>query len=156
MHLSANLSLGECTRSDIAARAGLDNTPPLDAIKNLRRLAVTVFEPMRAQFGPLFVSSGYRSPELNLLVPGSAASSAHCFGCALDLRPLSRTVRLRDMIAWLAAGPIPFDQAIYEFGAWIHVGIEKPPHAGPRRMVLMKFAGEPYRVFDGRDKRTHA
>ncbi len=37
--LSAHFSLEELTASEIAARAGIDNTPSAEAVRNLARLA---------------------------------------------------------------------------------------------------------------------
>jgi len=39
MMLSAHFSLEELTASEIAARAGIDNTPSAEAVRNLARLA---------------------------------------------------------------------------------------------------------------------
>src|SRR5437667_5283176 len=39
MMLSKHFSLEELTASEVAARAGIDNTPPAEAIRNLVRLA---------------------------------------------------------------------------------------------------------------------
>lgn len=148
--LSPHLSLEEAYRSDIAARAGIDNRPSNGALIQLELLAQTVFEPLRAEFGPLIVTSGYRSPALNALVPGSSTTSAHVFGCALDLKPTAPGIKLSSVILWLRGSSVPFDQAIYEYAAWVHVGIKKPRHTTPRRQCLMKFAGAGYQAFDPR------
>ena len=39
MMLSKHLSLEELTASEVAARAGIDNTPPAEAMRNLARFA---------------------------------------------------------------------------------------------------------------------
>ena len=39
MMLSAHFSLEELTASEVAARAGIDNTPSAEAVRNLARLA---------------------------------------------------------------------------------------------------------------------
>ena len=47
-----------------------------------------VLEPLRAAAGPLYVTSGFRSPEVNEAVGGAggaACTSYHCKGMAFDL-----------------------------------------------------------------------
>jgi hypothetical protein len=72
MKLSKNLSLAEVTKSNTAKRLGIDNTPDDWATENLRKIAEHVFQPLRDAFKcPIYVSSGYRSPELNAAIGGS-------------------------------------------------------------------------------------
>jgi zinc D-Ala-D-Ala carboxypeptidase len=84
MRLSENFSLEELTASETAARKGIDNTPSEEVINNLKRLAAALQE-VRALLNhrAILVSSGYRSPELNQAVGGSATSD-HCKGFAAD------------------------------------------------------------------------
>ena len=85
MKLSKNLSLAEVTKSTTAKRLGIDNTPDDWVTENLKKVAEHVFQPLRDHFGrPIFVSSGYRSPELNVAIGGSKRSQ-HVEGRALDL-----------------------------------------------------------------------
>ena len=58
--LSPFFSLDEMTRSQTALRLGLDNTPPAEAIAELRRLCANLLEPARLLLGvPLHVDGGY-------------------------------------------------------------------------------------------------
>lgn len=91
---------------------------------NLVRLAVDLLEPARAIVGPLRVNSGYRCPGLNAAIGGSR-TSAHMDGLAADVFPLD--MDLRDAFERLAQSGIAFDQLIFEFGRWIHIGA---PHHG--------------------------
>ena len=60
--------------------------PPDGVLLNLRRLVGDVLDPLRRALGcPLTVSSGYRCPELNVIVQG-ADKSAHIAGRAADLK----------------------------------------------------------------------
>ena len=79
--LSKNLSLGECLRSETAKRLGIKNEPHDDwVVENLRAIAEDVFQPLRDGLGvPLYVSSGYRSPDLNTAI-GGAKRSQHMEG----------------------------------------------------------------------------
>ena len=65
MQLSKHFTLEEMTRSMVAARKGIDNTPGAGEIKNLGDLCYEILEPVRAHFDkPIMVSSGYRSEAL--------------------------------------------------------------------------------------------
>ena len=65
MQLSKHFTLEEMTRSMVAARKGIDNTPGSGEIKNLGNLCYEVLEPVRAHFDkPISISSGYRSEAL--------------------------------------------------------------------------------------------
>jgi len=127
MKLSKNLSLKECLRSDTAKRLGVTNQPHEDwVIENLRAVAEHVFQPVRDGIGvPVFVSSGYRSPELNKAIGGSVRSQ-HMEGRALDLDAdvLGGTSNC-DIFNYIKNN-LEFDQLIWEFGDdsnpdWVHV-----------------------------------
>lgn len=127
MKLSKNLSLKECLRSDTAKRLGITNQPHEDwVIENLRAVAEHVFQPVRDGIGvPVFVSSGYRSPELNKAIGGSVRSQ-HMEGRALDLDAdvLGGTSNC-DIFNYIKNN-LEFDQLIWEFGDdsnpdWVHV-----------------------------------
>lgn len=85
MKLSKNLSLAEVTKSITAKRLGIDNTPDEWVKENLKQIAEHVFQPLRNHFRrPIYVSSGYRSADLNTAIGGSKRSQ-HVEGRALDL-----------------------------------------------------------------------
>lgn len=125
MQLSEHFSLEELIASEVAARQGIDNTPPPDIIANLRELARGL-ELVRNSLGnlPIHVSSGYRCPELNARV-GGARNSAHLSGLAADIvcpqfgSPL-------DVCLLIASRHIATDQIIHEFGSWCHVAFAAP------------------------------
>lgn len=131
MKLSENLSLSEVTKSQTAIRNGIDNRPSLHHQDNLMILANTVFQPLRDWYGkPITVSSGYRSPELNKAIGGSATSQ-HSKGEALDLDTVSDNAKLFRYIK----DNLPFDQLIWEFGddnnpAWVHVSYSQHGNRG--------------------------
>ena len=84
MKLSKNLTLKECIRSKTADRLGIDNTPDEWVTENLKKVAEHIFQPLRDHFGvPVYVSSGYRGPELNRAI-GGAKRSQHMEGRTLD------------------------------------------------------------------------
>lgn len=135
MKLSDHFTLAEFTLSQAAARLGLDNAPPPEAVAELRRLCETVLQPLRASLGrPIVVSSGYRAPQVNAAV-GGAEGSDHLAGRAADIIVPGLTVE--QVCARIATLRLPFRQLIDEFGpaGWTHVSIE-PPGRAPRRQML--------------------
>lgn len=118
MQLSPHFTLAEMTFSQTAARRGIPNDPPPSVVAALKTLCSEVLEPVRVHFDrPVRVSSGYRSPELNLAIGGSR-SSQHCLGEAADITVPG--VHVLDLAQWIQRN-LRFDQLIYEFGRWVHV-----------------------------------
>ncbi|MDQ2150055.1 D-Ala-D-Ala carboxypeptidase family metallohydrolase [Alcaligenaceae bacterium C4P045] len=124
MRLSPNFTLAEFTRSDTASKAGVDNSPDEEHLRNLQRLAATL-ERVRTLLGdrPLLISSGYRSPALNALVGGSRTSD-HSNGLAADFT-CPKFGDVAEVCRAIVASDIPFDQIIFEQGAapWVHLGV---------------------------------
>ncbi len=126
MNLSKNLTLAEVTKSTTAKRLGIDNTPDEWTTENLRQVAINVFQPLRSAFGtPIYVSSGYRSAELNTAIGGSRRSQ-HVEGRALDLdADVYGGCTNSQIFNWIKEN-LEFDQLIWEFGDddnpdWVHV-----------------------------------
>ena len=123
MKLSANFSLSELTKSETATRNGISNVPSALVIEKLQDLVTNILQPLRAKFGTVIVTSGYRSPEVNKSVGGSTTSH-HCFGYAADFEVLGMdnkelAVYIRDNLT--------YTQLILEFytdgqpeSGWVH------------------------------------
>lgn len=121
MNLSPHFTLAEMTVSQAASRKGIPNVPNAEAIKALTLLCEKVLEPVRQHYGrPVVITSGYRSPRVNVAVGGSA-TSAHCKGEAADFTVPG--VSNLAVCRWIERN-LNYDQLIYEFGegGWIHVG----------------------------------
>ena len=126
MQLSKNLTLAECTKSTTASRLGIENKPDDWEIENLKAIAECVFQPLRDAFGcPIYVSSGYRSKELNRAIGGSIRSQ-HIQGRALDLdADVFGRCTNSQIFNWIREN-LEFDQMVWEFGDsdnpdWVHV-----------------------------------
>ena len=123
--ISAHISDKEGVYSITAMRRGIDNTPELEELNNMKLLAEKIFEPLREWVGcPIRVNSFYRSPELNKAIGGSTTSQ-HCKGQAMDIDDTSCHKTNAEMYAWIKEN-LDFDQMIWEFGnddnpAWVHV-----------------------------------
>tara|TARA_R100000388_G_scaffold74619_1_gene54057 strand:+ start:4886 stop:5356 length:471 start_codon:yes stop_codon:yes gene_type:complete len=124
--LSKNLSLAEATKSLTAKRLGIDNTPDDWVTENLRQVAINIFQPVRDAFrNPIYVSSGYRSADLNTAIGGSKRSQ-HVEGRALDLDADVYGGCTNSQIFNYIKENLEFDQLIWEFGDesnpdWVHV-----------------------------------
>lgn len=122
---------------------GLRNSPDRQQKANLALLAADVLEPMRTKFGPLRITSGYRSPAVNSAVGGSSSSS-HMDGRAADLYSMSgNTAAL--MAAWLYRQPqLPLRQVIVENHTG-HLHVEMQPKGEPfKRQFLSTDDGNTY------------
>jgi hypothetical protein len=125
MLISAHISLSEATYSRTAESAGIKNLPNLEELKNMRMLAMRVFEPLREHFNaPIRVNSFFRSLELNRKVGGSGTSQ-HCRGQAMDISSMKPSYSNADLFNYIR-DHLVFDQLIWEFGNdenpdWVHV-----------------------------------
>ena len=128
MRLSENLDLSEMIKSDTAIRHGIKNYPTDGHLGNMIMWAENIFQPIRDYFGePIFISSGYRSRELNNLISGSLQSQ-HCVGQAGDIDQDHRmtTVSNADVFNFIL-NYLDYDQLILEYPdeydnpSWVHV-----------------------------------
>jgi zinc D-Ala-D-Ala carboxypeptidase len=124
MQLSKNFSLKELTKSDYATRHSIDNTPSSLVTNNLKLLATNVLQPIRDNFGIVIVSSGYRSPQLNVAIGGSK-NSDHVLGLAADIEIPNIS---NYMLAKWCEHNLKFKQLILEFytpgdpsSGWVHI-----------------------------------
>ncbi len=124
MQLSPHFSLHEATTSQTATRKGWNNLPDDATLANMI-VAADRLEKVRALFGgaPVFVSSWYRSPQLNRTV-GGAKTSDHMTGFAIDFKVSGVTVAAA--VEKIKKSGIKFDQLINEYGQWVHISF------GPR------------------------
>jgi len=142
MRLSKNFVLSEITRSNTARRLGISNEPSKEHLANMQVLITELIQPMRDALGPIRISSGYRSPQLNRAIGGSKKSQ-HCKGQALDLQFWKDGQMCNEEIyRWVLKSGVKFDQMINEFDfAWIHISLKEGKN---RNMVL-----EAYKDKDG-------
>lgn len=137
MYLSRHFTLREFLSSQTAARRGIPNIPTEVEVANMRELCEFVLEPVRAKFGPVIISSGFRSHKLNKAV-GGVPTSQHTTGEAADIEVPGVP---NDVIARWIADKLDFDQVIREFpvpgdpmSGWVHVSYRN--REDNRRSVL--------------------
>lgn len=137
MKLSSHFSLSELTRSQTAARKGIDNNPSLEQLINLVYVA-NVLEQVRALFDkPVFISSGFRCSELNRAI-GGATKSDHIEGLAADF--IVSGVSNSEVFEAIRSSDIQYSKLINEFPksgrGWIHLSIHKFAEAGKQSNLL--------------------
>jgi len=137
MRLSKNFVLSEITQSNTANRLGIDNEPTKKDLENIQRIITNILQPMRNHLGPIRISSGYRSKELNRAIGGSNKSQ-HSKGEALDIQFWKDSKMCnKEIYNWIIENAIEFDQMINEFDfSWIHISLKK---SNNRREVLEAF-----------------
>ena len=127
MKLTANISLDELIKSQVAERKGINNNPSPMQIENLKALAVNILQPIRSQFDkPLIISSGFRCAQLNIEI-GSSVHSEHCAynkSAAADFEISG--VDNKELAEWIKSN-LEWNQLILEFyregepsSGWVH------------------------------------
>lgn len=134
-------TIAELTKSATADARGIDNTPPPEVRVKLSNLIHNLLDPIRERWGaPIYVNSGFRCPQLNMIMPGASPTSQHMKGEAADITAgsVEKNRRLFELIKAMAAeGVISFDQLIDEQGlSWIHVSHKAG--GGNRGQILKK------------------
>ena len=132
--LTPHFTLEEFTFSQTAARKGIDNTPHEGILDNLCILANGMEDVRNLLNAPIYVSSGYRCPELNDLL-GSKRTSQHTQGLACDFTSNaygSPQIIFADIIS----SDIRYDQLILEFDRWIHISFVEDGGT-PRKQALI-------------------
>jgi zinc D-Ala-D-Ala carboxypeptidase len=128
MKVGNHFTLEEFTYSTTALRKSIDNTPGPDELKSMEALCKYVLDPIHdGLHKAVYISSGYRCPELNELV-GGAHGSQHVKGQAADISVFGMSTE--DLFQWIIRSGIAYDQIIQEFDKWIHIsfnpsGIER-------------------------------
>lgn len=124
MRLSKDFTLQELTVSSTATKHGISNIPNQDQITNLILLCQFILQPIKEHFNkPVIINSGYRSPELCLLV-NSTVTSQHTKGQAADFE--INGISNKELADWIVAN-LDYDQCILEFwnkeepnSGWVH------------------------------------
>lgn len=122
--LTEHFSYNEMTRSAWAERNNVDNTPDALQLLALENLCRKLLEPLRQEFGPIRINSGFRCPLVNEGVHG-VGNSKHLSGEAADIYlPDEETGRAYFRFI---KQHVDFDQLLFEynrFGArWIHCSV---------------------------------
>jgi hypothetical protein len=145
MKLTNNFTLEELTKSETALRRGLDNTPTVEVVENLKVLAEKVLQPVRDHFAKgVKVNSGYRAPVVNAAVGGSITSD-HCLGMAADIEIPG--LPNAELAQWIEAN-LEYTQLILEFytqgvpdSGWVLVSYD-PKNLKKQSLTAVKREGK--------------
>ena len=164
--LSEHYTLGEMTKTS----TGMMNIPSRVSIENLKRVCGWL-EALRARYNlryvsppsdhpahpgtppdsggekdteePIIISSGYRSPEVNRKVGGSATSN-HLTGCAVDIRVAGIEQALRYAVILMDYADETrqdYDELLIERNRsgryWVHFAVRPPKSQNRRKTALL-------------------
>ena len=158
LRLSPHFTLWEVTKS---RHTEIYNIPSHEAIENLKRVC-SWLEELRRRYNlryvlrsvsppklggekstPIIISSGYRSPQLNRKVGGSATSN-HLTGCAVDIRVVGIEQAMRYAVILMDYADETkqdYDEILIEknrYGAiWLHFAV-RPKENRRKTMFQMK------------------
>lgn len=139
-NLSTNFTCYEATKSQIAIRHGIRNSPSAQEWLAIKHVANSILQPVRDHFfTPFSPSSWYRCRSLNTLL-GSLDNSQHILGEAVDFEiPMVSNL---EVAQWVEKHLV-FDQLILEYyipgvpsSGWVHVS--KRENGGNRGVVLYR------------------
>ena len=111
MYLSPNFSLEEMCKSSTALRKNINNSPNDLQVQSMTALCKNILQPIRDEFGPFIVSSGFRSVALCEAI-GSKATSQHAKGQAADFEVPG--VDNYELALWIDTN-LSYDQLILEY-----------------------------------------
>lgn len=156
MKIAKYISYAEATKSQTATRLDIANKPGGYQLENMQFVGGAFFDPMREFFGvPVFVSSFFRSSELNRAIGGSQ-TSFHQIGAAIDCdADVFGRITNRDIFEFFYKSDLPFSELIWEFGtddnpAWVHIAALKGAYdrdVKQAKRVNGKIVYEPFKLF---------
>ena len=144
--LTEHFSLEEMYHSDTANAKKINNKPNAQETEHLKELCEKILEPLRVKIGlPIKVNSGYRGPKLNAAIPGSSKTSAHQYGYAADIVcPAYGNAKefCKYVVKFLNDNKIAFDQVLYEYDSWVHVGIRNGKGLQRKQVITINKKGK--------------
>lgn len=127
MTLTQHFSFEELTRTRQADLQDANRREARDYYDKLK-LVAGMLEVIRAKFGVVRVTSGFRGPALNAATKGASATSQHSKGEAADF--VCPAVTMDELHRWIVCeSGIAFGQCILEKppgSAWIHISLGAP------------------------------
>tara|TARA_R110000824_G_scaffold16895_5_gene69436 strand:+ start:16361 stop:16849 length:489 start_codon:yes stop_codon:yes gene_type:complete len=130
---------------------GLPNALSEKHTLRIAALCTAILQPIRDRFGPVTITSGYRSPEVNAKV-GGAKSSQHVSAEACDFHcPGQPTYDVWDYIVRMAGMDWPVDQAIWYKETTGHIHISHTTRKKNRRQLLLKKKDGSYVAWERHD-----
>ena len=148
MYLSPNFSLEEMCKSSTALRKNINNSPDDLQVQCMTALCENILQPIRDEFGPFIVSSGFRSVALCEAI-GSKATSQHAKGQAADFEVPG--VDNYELALWIDTN-LSYDQLILEYysggnSGWIHCSYV--PNGRKQKLTIDNYHGTRIGLING-------
>ena len=151
--IAPNFRMYELTKSDLAARLGIDNSFASEAeLRAAIHLARNVLQPIRDAFGSFSPNSVYRSQRLERALKNKPASwlstSQHAKGEACDIEIVGKPTL--ELASWASEHLPDYDQIICECydpakgpnSGWVHISL-KPPGSSANRKQCLSYVRDP-------------
>lgn len=124
--ISTNFRLYDFLRSSTGAGIPQQKMPSQSVINNIKEFCVNILEPIRAAGVQFTINSGWRCPQLNPLLPGSATNSYHMSGLAADMNPTN--MNYNQMFDKIVSLNLLFYELLLESRSgsnpWVHISYE--------------------------------
>ena len=148
MYLSPNFSLEEMCKSSTALRKNINNSPDDLQVQCMTALCENILQPIRDEFGPFIVSSGFRSVALCEAI-GSKETSQHAKGQAADFEVPG--VDNYELALWIDTN-LSYDQLILEYYSggntgWIHCSYV--PNGRKQKLTIDNYHGTRIGLING-------
>ena len=148
MYLSPNFSLEEMCKSSTALSKNINNSPNDLQVQSMTALCKNILQPIRDEFGPFIVSSGFRSVALCEAI-GSKATSQHAKGQAADFEVPG--VDNYELALWIDTN-LSYDQLILEYysggnSGWIHCSYV--PNGRKQKLTIDNYHGTRIGLING-------
>ena len=135
-------------KSSTALRKNIYISPNDLQVQSMTALCKNILQPIRDEFGPFIVSSGFRSVALCQAI-GSKATSQHAKGQAADFEVPG--VDNYELALWIADN-LPYDQLILEYysggnSGWIHCSYV--PNGRKQKLTIDNYHGTRIGLIDG-------
>lgn len=150
--LSPHFSFEELVHTDLSEYQKANAFEAESYTAALTALCTTLLEPVRAQFGPVSIHSGFRGLTVNAAANGRS-NSQHLRGEAADFH--CPGARLEDVMRWLVYDSgLHYGQVILEGRrgppTWIHLSLGRPYRLGSSCMqALTTSDGKNYAPYKG-------
>jgi len=131
-NISKHLTYNQIIFSNTALKYNIPNIPSNSNLEYIKDLAENIYEPIYNKYdGKVYITSCYRSPELNSKLGGVKSSQHQALrGAALDLVSTNPKVQNIEIFNWVLDN-LEFDQLIAEKmdnednPKWLHISYNK-------------------------------
>lgn len=132
--MTEHFKLNEFIKSATAKRLNINNIPTDLHLLNLNYIA-QYLEDIRLKYGkPIYITSGYRSKELNKIIGGSP-TSYHLLGLGVDIDNGKEENKILFELILNNINELPIDELVNEYNFdWLHISFS-PKNCKPKRQI---------------------